>query len=75
MGRAARVDDDMDVEAVSRTDVNVVAVQSGDLSASSFSDPVATTTVGTLPNRSRKQVSVPIDQLPKSFFRLQATTQ
>jgi arylsulfatase A-like enzyme len=61
--------------ANNRTDVNLVAVQAEDLSVSAFSNPVSTSTIGTFPNHLRKQVSVPINQLPKSFFRLEATTQ
>ena len=59
--------------AEDRIDVDLKVVRTEDLASQLFLDVGNEVTIGSYPNRVRKQISIPINQFPKSFFRLKAT--
>lgn len=61
--------------AEDRTDVDLKIVRTEDLVSQLFLDVGNGVTMGSYPNRVRKQISIPINQFPKSFFRLRATVE
>jgi iduronate 2-sulfatase len=61
-------------QALGRTDVSLSLLQATAPGAFQSANQLSATSVGTLSNRERMQFSFPIENVPKSFFRLQATT-